>query len=205
MHERRSPLGSVSRETIDKLRGLESLALEWNSKINLVSKNTETDFWNRHIVDSAQLFNLANDQNSWCDLGSGGGFPGLVIGVLQSERCENPRLTLVESDKRKCAFLQTAMQKLDIAGTVVAKRIEAADICSVSTLSARALAPLERLLDFAGRFVDETSEALFSKGRKWKNEVIVAEDKWRFDLDVVQSVTDPEAVILRVSGIERRS
>ena len=96
------------------------------------------------------------------------------------------------------------MRKLDIPGTVAAKRIEDVNIAKVSTLSARALAPLEKLLGMAGQFVGETGEALFPKGRNWKNEVTKAEEKWHFDLDVVQSITDQEAVVLRVSGIERR-
>ncbi len=203
MRNRSDPLADVSRETIEKLEYLQALAIEWNSKINLVSKSTVPDFWTRHIVDSAQLYDLADNPDTWCDLGSGGGFPGLVVGVLQGDLDIPTRLTLVESDKRKCAFLLTASRRLEINCAVKMSRIEEIGVECQSTVSARALAGLDKLLQHSQPFLHPSSECLFPKGKNWKNELRIAQEKWQFDYSVVNSCTDPEAVILKITNIER--
>ena len=136
----------VSRETIDRLSHFEQTLLKWNPKINLVSKSSLQDIWTRHIVDSAQVFLLAEDHiskeedSNWLDIGSGGGFPGLVIAILAAERATRLSVTLIESDKRKAAFLRTAARECGVRVKVISNRIEKVDPQNADFLSARALA-----------------------------------------------------------------
>lgn len=194
----------VSRETIQLLEQLEALLRKWNPAINLVSPNTLSEIWSRHFIDSAQLLHLLDHSpNHWADLGSGGGFPGLVVGVLAKERFPEMKLTLVESDKRKAAFLSTAARDLGISATVAPVRIEMLDPLAVDVLSARALASLDLLLGFAERHLSPDGIALFPKGNRWREEVALAKQKWSFDCEQKPSATDPESVVLKIKGLQR--
>lgn len=176
---------------------------EWSTKINIVSPNDLTSLWQRHIVDSAQLPSLAESPGNWVDLGSGGGFPGLVVAIILQQNVPGVRVTLVESDKRKCAFLSAVARKLDLAVQICPQRIERLDVTGFTTLSARALAPLERLLGYAHPLLSTDGVALFPKGRNWRKELAAAEDKWSFDMDMVKSATESDAAILKVGNIKR--
>jgi len=194
----------VSRETIARLVELEALLRKWNAAINLVSPQTLSQVWTRHFLDSAQLFELADQPPSlWADLGSGGGFPGLVIGVLAKERWPDMKLTLVESDKRKCAFLLAAIRALDLPATVRAERIEATAPLQAQVLSARALAPLAQLCGFAERHLATGGTALFPKGHRWRDEVASAQESWSFTFEAHPSMTEADAVILKIKGLHR--
>ena len=194
----------VSRETLTRLEQFADLVREWNPRINLVSEGTLPSLWTRHILDSAQLLRHSEDPSKWLDLGSGGGFPGIVVAILLKERMLSSEMTLVESDKRKSAFLKTAVRNLDLRVSVRAERIEAVTNVSASTLSARALAPLDRLLGYAQPRLAVGGIALFPKGRNWRNEVRIAEEKWLFSLDVVESETEAESALLKISGIQSK-
>ena len=114
----------VSRETIDNLNLYVDILRKWNTTINLVSKGSITDVWKRHILDSAQLFKfVTHDMEKWLDIGSGAGFPGLVIAILAKGRFTNLRVTLIESDKRKCVFLNEVVRELDLNVKILSKRI----------------------------------------------------------------------------------
>lgn len=193
----------VSRETIERLEHYERLLSKWNPRINLVAKSTLPDFWTRHVSDSAQLLDIVEPQGSWVDLGSGGGFPGLVIAILCAETSPQTTVTLVESDRRKSVFLQTVIRETGVAAKVICERIERLDPLQAGILSARALAPLPKLLDYAERHLDRQGTAVFPKGENWENEVSAARAVWKFDLKTVKSKTDPKAVILRIEGVER--
>lgn len=194
----------VSRETLDRLSGLEALLQKWNPAINLVSAATLSEVWTRHFLDSAQLFDCAGAQVAhWADLGSGGGFPGLVVGVLAREKCPEMQLTLIESDKRKAAFLLNAARELGLKATVRADRIEKVTPLGADVLSARALAPLTKLLAFAERHLSPEGIALFPKGERWKEEVALAEASWSFTCEPRESLTDPQAVVLKIRGLKR--
>lgn len=195
---------SVSRETFRKLETYADLLIQWNPKINLVSKSTIPDLWDRHIFDSAQIYENAPEKfASWLDIGSGGGFPGLVASIYASEKQPEARFTLIESDQRKCAFLRTVARECGLRVSVTAKRIEAVDPIGADVLSARALAALPELLEFADRHLAADGTALFPKGARWRDEVDAAEKLWRFHWDALPSKTDSEAVILKIGGIER--
>ncbi|PYF11880.1 16S rRNA (guanine527-N7)-methyltransferase [Rhodobacter viridis] len=194
----------VSRETIQLLEQLEALLRKWNSAINLVSPNTLSEIWSRHFLDSAQLLDMLDTTpERWGDLGSGGGFPGLVVGVLAKERFPDMKLTLVESDKRKAAFLANAVRDLGIFAKVEPMRIEMLGPLHADVLSARALASLDLLLGFAERHLSPDGIALFPKGNRWREEVALAKQKWSFDCEQKPSATDPESVVLKIKGLQR--
>jgi 16S rRNA (guanine527-N7)-methyltransferase len=194
----------VSRETAQRLAEYASLLRAWNSKINLVSKQTLGDLDSRHFADSAQLLAFAPpDATTWADLGSGGGFPGLVIAILAIDARPALHVTLVESDQRKAVFLRTVSQRAGVPVTVIADRIEAIPPLKADVLSARALAPLPTLLDYANRHLSPTGTALFPKGANLRAEVDEALERWRFRCENLPSVTSPDGAILRIGEIHR--
>lgn len=197
-------LADVSRETQERLSVYAALVEKWNPKINLVSRASLPHLATRHIADSAQIHGLAPCPVAhWADLGSGGGFPGLVIAILAQQTDSPARVTMVESDARKSAFLRTVIRETGISATVLTERIEAAQPLTTDVLSARALADLSTLLAHAERHLAPGGTALFPKGAAWRQEVTAAQSKWKFDLQVDKSRTEPDAVILHITGVSR--
>jgi len=195
---------SVSRETLDRLELYESLLRKWNPAINLVSRNTLDDAWRRHFADSAQLLRFAPEAAThWVDVGSGGGFPGLVIAALTKELRPQLAVTLVESDQRKAAFLGEVARQLGLDVTIRIARAEQLTPCEADIISARALAPLVRLLALAERHLRPSGVGLFLKGAQSSSEIEEALETFRFTLQKVPSETDPSAVILSVGGLTR--
>mgnify|MGYP005847514841 CR=1 FL=1 len=195
---------NVSRETKERLSHYAALLEKWNPRINLVSRTSIAHLRDRHFEDSAQLYALASHHVAhWADLGSGGGFPGLVIAILAQETGSPARITLVESDARKSAFLRTVIRETGVTATVRTERIESTERLAADILSARALADLPTLLRFAERHLSPTGTALFPKGVTWQQELSEAQSKWQFSHEVATSETDPAAVILRVTGVSR--
>ena len=193
----------VSRETYSRLKDYEKLLFKWNSKINLVSKSTLSDFWGRHILDSAQFFSLFGEKTGkWVDLGSGGGFPGLVVAILSDELGIPNRLSLVEADARKSVFLKTVCRELGLKVDVYNNRIEELPKMSADVLSARALAPLKTLCFYAEKHLKKDGLAVFAKGESWESEVFEAQKNWIFDFDAVKSKLHEGSVILALRGIK---
>ncbi|MGR3377478.1 16S rRNA (guanine(527)-N(7))-methyltransferase RsmG [Salipiger abyssi] len=198
----RLPDLDVSRETLDRLSHLATLLEKWSPKINLVSRATLDDRWTRHIVDSAQIFQCPRHRGGlWADLGSGGGFPGLVVAILASELAPDLDVKLVESDQRKAVFLRTALRETETAGQVIVGRIEDIPPLRADILSARALADLSTLLSFAHRHLNPIGQALFLKGANWKKEIAAAEESWKFSCERRTSITDPNAVVLTIGAL----
>jgi 16S rRNA (guanine527-N7)-methyltransferase len=194
----------VSRETIDRLRHLADLLVRWNARINLVAPSSLDDLWRRHIADSAQLWSLRPPSaRSWVDLGSGAGFPGLVIAAIARDAAPSLAVELVESDSRKCAFLREASRVMDTPCTVRCARIEDVPAGTRDVISARALAPLARLLPMAARFIGPDSVCLFPKGRHVEAELTEVRRSWHTRTVVVPSATDPGGAILAISEICR--
>lgn len=194
----------VSRETIERLHIYGELLRAWNPKINLVAPSTLDHLWSRHFADSAQLYNLAPSPfRHWADLGSGGGFPGLVIAVLAQEKTQNPQITLVESDARKCAFLRTVLRETGASATVLTERAERLQPLAASVVSARALAPLPELLAYAHRHLAPGGVALLPKGENWEKELRDAESAWHFSYLLSKSMVHHNSVILSVTGVSR--
>ncbi|MBE1286028.1 MAG: 16S rRNA (guanine(527)-N(7))-methyltransferase RsmG [Rhodobacteraceae bacterium] len=191
----------VSRETIERLENFSSLVHKWNPHINLVSKKSLSELWQRHIVDSIQVFRAVKPKGHWVDIGSGGGFPGVVVALLAADEVPELKVTLIESDQRKCAFLRTALRECGASGTVLSKRIEEAPPQGADILSARALADLDVLLSFANRHLSPTGIALFPKGITWRKELEAARHSWCFNVEDITSITEPEAAILKIRGV----
>jgi len=195
---------NVSRETLAHLEEYADLLRKWNPAINLVSKNTIKDLWQRHFYDSAQIYQLrAEKACKWADIGSGGGFPALVLAVMAKETAPVSHFTLVESDMRKSTFLGTVIRKLDLNAVVVSERIEETQPLDADILTARAVAPLEKLLGFANRHLKPGGIALFPKGDRFRDEIEQAMVNWRFDLEEIPSKTNPTGAILKIGDISR--
>ncbi len=192
----------VSRETLDRLNAYYGLLKAWNARINLVGKTTLDDAWSRHFADSAQLFDLAKGEGRWVDIGSGAGFPGMVIAIMSAEAGLH-RVVLVESDQRKASFLRTVARELGLSVKVISRRIEDVEPLCADVLSARALAPLALLLGYAERHLSPDGQALFPKGEKAEAEIADALEQWRFDCEKHPSVTDARASVLSIGDISR--
>lgn len=194
----------VSRETMERLKTYESLLRKWNPAINLVAKSTVDDLWARHFEDSAQIYDLAPESaGKWADLGSGGGFPGLVAAILAAGDGRTTAFTLVESDLRKAAFLSTVARETGLQVRVMPDRAEVLPPLGADVVSARALAPLEKLISFAARHLGPAGTALFAKGANHAAELAKALESWRFSYQAVASRTEPDAVIYKIEGISR--
>ncbi len=199
-----APTHDVSRETIEQLKAYESLVRKWNPRINLVSRASLEDFWNRHIEDSVQICAAASDvDGDWLDIGSGGGMPGIVAAILAKQQNRSCRVTLVESDQRKAAFLRNCGRELGLGITVLSQRIEEISAQNAQILSARALAPLAELLGFAELHLARSGTAIFPKGAKYRQEIEAARAEWNFSVEELPSATDNDASILRIGEISR--
>ena len=196
---------SVSRETYQRLKQFEAQFLRWTARINLAAPSTLGDVWQRHILDSAQLSQIAPERLRWLDLGSGGGFPGAVMAVLLSDR-GGATIDLVESNRKKAAFLQTVLAQLRAPARVHAVRIEdaASRTAEIEVVTARALAPLDRLLGLAFPWLEKGARALFHKGRDYRSEIEESVHAWDFDLLEHRSRIDPDSVILELSNVRKR-
>lgn len=197
-------LGDVSRETEARLKLLVTMLHQWNPRINLVSRGDLPQLESRHLKDSAQLLRFAPaDARHWADLGSGGGFPGLVVAAMAAQFRPALRLTLVEADQRKAAFLASYARRAGLSARVVAERIENTQPLGADVVSARALAPLVRLIGLAAPHLALGGICLFPKGASWSQEVDAARSLWQFQVTEIPSVTDPAAAILQIEGIVR--
>ena len=195
----------VSRETMARLTAYRDLLIKWQAKTNLVSPATLPDFWERHVADSLQLLALKRNALSWTDLGSGGGFPGLVIAAGLAER-QGGVVRLVESNQKKCAFLRQAASRMNVPAEVFSCRIESAaeQIVAAEVVTARALAPLSKLLKWTGEFLTDDRVALFMKGRDFRREIEDSHGDWKFDLVEHPSRIDPAGCVLEIANVSHR-
>jgi 16S rRNA (guanine527-N7)-methyltransferase len=188
---------NVSRETLVRLERYAGLLRKWQPAINLVGPRTLDDLWRRHMLDSAQLAPLAQGQR-WLDIGSGAGFPGLVLAILGVGEVH-----LVESDARKAAFLATVIRETAAHAVVHVARIESLPAEPFDVITARAVAPLHQLLAWGSRFAAESTISLFPKGQDIDAELTEAAKCWKFDAERVPSRSDPRGSILLVKGAYR--
>ena len=196
----------VSRETLDALKYFEDLVVLWNPAINLISNSSISDLWSRHIIDSAQLFLFTlPDEGLWLDVGSGGGFPGIVVSIIAKELAPSLRVVLVESDKRKCVFLRTVIRELGLSVKVINDRIENVKLDDVVYLSARALRNLNSLLFIVENNVSRETVCVFPKGRSYKKELVESQKNWKFDFNLIDSNTSEDSKVIVLKGLERVS
>jgi 16S rRNA (guanine527-N7)-methyltransferase len=191
----------VPRETLQRLEAFAAFLREENERQNLVSRASLDQLWARHILDSAQLIRFAPAAETWLDLGSGAGFPGLVVALLHPAR-----VTLVEERKLRGDFLVRAAALLGVAEKteIVASRLQAVPTRAFDAISARAFAPLEKLLAAASRFATEETVWVLPKGRNAKSELDAARSSWQGEFRLEPSLTDADAQIIVARGVSRR-
>mgnify|MGYP001212029236 CR=1 FL=1 len=197
---------SVSRETQQKLEHFAALFQKWAKTINLVAPSTIDELWQRHIADSAQIFQLSPEPQRWLDLGSGGGFPGVITAIFLAE-AQDGWVHLVESNQKKAAFLRVALNETGARGSVHPLRIEAAPkaLPDCDRISARALAELDQLLSYAsGWMIGTNARAFFHKGRDYSAEIEKARGRWAFDLIKHKSAVEPDSVILEIGHLRHK-
>jgi 16S rRNA (guanine527-N7)-methyltransferase len=193
-------VANVSRETLARLDAYAGLLVRWSQRINLVAASTLADSWRRHFLDSAQLFShIPAGARGLIDLGSGAGFPGLVLAIMGV-----PGVELVEADARKCAFLREAARIAAAPVTIHNARIEALPPHPVDVVTARGCAPLDRLLVLAQRFVAPETLCLFPKGEQAAQELDAAAQAWEMDVTCHDSCTDARGIILCLSRVTQR-
>lgn len=196
-----SLLKNVSRETFSHLEIYKALLEAWQKKINLVSSSTLPHLWERHFEDSLQLLPyLPTIKSTLIDLGSGAGFPGLVLAICRRKTLE---VTLVESDLRKCLFLENVSRETFSTVTILRSRIESLSEIKGDVITARGLAPLSDLLDYAFPLMKKTSFCLFLKGKDAEKEIEMAKKKWDFCLEIFPSLTDSKGRLLKISHLKR--
>ena len=197
----------VPRETIHRLERYAELLAHWQKSTNLVAASSLPSLWSRHFADSAQIRALAPEARLWLDLGSGAGFPGLVVAILQTGRPDF-RMHLVESNHKKCAFLaevaRATAAPVDIHATRIEQLGESAHGLRPDVVSARALAPLPRLFELAGPFFGPHTRGLFLKGRETEAEIEAAQPYWEFDARLHPSLTAAGSHIVEVAALRRR-
>lgn len=193
---------NVSRETLARLEAYADLLTDWNARHNLVARSTLPDLWRRHMWDSAQILPLIPETaSSLADLGSGAGFPGLVLAALLRDRVA---VTLHEATAKKCAFLAAAAERMDVAVTIRNARMEDLPPQPFDVVTARACAPLPLLLDYAHRFMGPNSVCLFLKGQSVGSELTEATKYWKMEATQTPSATDPSGAIVTVKKLGSR-
>jgi len=191
----------VSRETLSRLKAYANVLADWNARHNLVSKTSLTDLWKRHFWDSAQLAPLVPaEAQTLADLGSGAGFPGLLLAAM----LPNVAVTLFEATAKKCAFLQAAAERMGLTVTIENARMEDLPPRAFDVVTARACAPLPKLLEYAHSFMGPNSVCLFLKGQNVGSELTEAHKCWNMKLSQVPSQTDPSGAIVTVRELGPR-
>lgn len=195
---------NVSVEAFDDLTILVKLLVKWNKVINLIGKSTVEDVWQRHIIDSVQIWQHRPDNlKTWVDIGSGGGFPGLVLAILAKHDVPQAKFYLIESDIRKCAFLKNVSRETFLNTEILSERIENVQYLQSDVVSARALAPVDKLFELSCHFLTDKAFCLFLKGKGCDKEIEKALESWRFQSETTKSISDDTGVILKVWNLER--
>ena len=196
---------NVSRETINELKKYETLVKEWNAKFNLISKSTVDKVWDRHILDSLQLCSFFEEKEGvLIDFGSGAGFPGIVIAIVAKEKFPNLKINLVESITKKATFLNVVKESLNLDINIINDRIENIKSLKADFITSRAMASLEKLLNYSKPFCLKSTKLIFPKGEKWKEELEEAKQKWCLNLKTIESQTNKDSCILYISNVRRK-
>lgn len=196
----------VSRETFKKIEQFVELLKDWNQKMNLVSHNSLEVLWERHILDSAQLINYIPQQTKRIlDIGSGAGFPAVVLAILLQEINPNAEVIMVESIKKKTVYLNDVCNKLGLSNVKIFNcRVESNVLPKPDIITARAVASLDVLCGYASIIGKNGTESLFLKGKSYKDEIAEADKHWRFDLDVFPNKYSDEGVILKLGKLRKQ-
>ncbi len=193
----------VKHSAVEQLAKFGEMVAERNEVMNLVGPLTVPHFWSRHVLDSAQLLDHRPDARTWADLGAGAGFPGVVLAILlKHSDGPPPRVYLIDSLAKRCRFLDEVVTALDLPAEVINARAETLDL-KVDVVTARACAPLDKLLGFAEGFVRKGADPWFLKGESVENEVSEAGKNWRFEVDLFPSLSDPRGRVVHIRRLQR--
>lgn len=193
-------LSGISNENFERLVVYVDLLKKWQNKMNLVGKNSLFDVWSRHILDSTQLSKFITPRMmAIADIGTGAGFPGMVLAIIKQKK--DREIHLIESNQRKCAFLREASLATQAGVFIHNERVESITDLSVDLAVSRAVASVEKLLEFSNFILKKDGQCLFLKGKKWRDELTQAQLKWMMNETIIQSLTDKTGKILKLKEI----
>ena len=193
----------VKHEAIADLKIVRNHLEVQNAVMNLIGPATLPEYWSRHVLDSAQLLDHRPDALTWADLGAGAGFPGIVLAILLKHSLRpGVHVYLIDSLAKRCRFLSLLVKELDLPATVIHDRAENVDL-RVDVVTARACAPMTKLLGFAEGFINNGADAWFLKGEKVEEELQEAGKSWRFDVSMSESISDPRGRVIHIQRLSR--
>jgi len=196
---------NVSRETIEKLNKYKDFLLSSNKHLNLIGKTTENQIFSRHFVDSAQIYDLIEDKSEIIDLGSGAGFPGVVLKILMDNNKIAGNITLIDKSPKKCKFLQDLSDKLGLTLKIVNLKIENFKLNKISTVVSRAFKKTIDTIDILWKNNDKIRNIILIKGKTYQQEIEEAKKKYTFDVEKFRSITLDESYILKISNTKRNT
>ena len=194
---------NVSRETIEKLNKYNDFLLSSNKLLNLIGKTTENHIFSRHFTDSAQIYDLIEDKSEIVDLGSGAGFPGVILKILMDNNKIAGNITLIDKSPKKCKFLQDLSDKLGLTLKIVNLKIENFKFNKISTIVSRAFKKTVDTIDILFKNNDKIRSIILMKGKTYQHELEEAKKKYTFDVEKFRSITSDESYILKISNIKR--
>jgi 16S rRNA (guanine527-N7)-methyltransferase len=194
---------NVSRETIEKLNKYKDFLLNSNKSINLIGKTTENQIFTRHFIDSAQIYDLIEDKSEIIDLGSGAGFPGVVLKILMDNNKIAGNISLIDKSLKKCKFLQDLSEKLGLNLKIVNLKIENFKFNKISTVVSRAFKKTVDTIDILIKNNDKIRNIILIKGKTYQQEIEEAKKKYTFDVEKFRSITSDESYILKIINIKR--
>ena len=194
---------NVSRETIEKLNKYKDFLISSNKLLNLIGKTTENHIFSRHFTDSAQIYDLIEDKSEIIDLGSGAGFPGVILKILMDYNKIDGNITLIEKSPKKCKFLKDLTDKLDLTTKIVNLKIENFKLNKISTIVSRAFKNTVDTMDILFKNNDKIESIILLKGKTYQQELEDAKKKYTFDVEKFRSITSDESFILKITNIKR--
>ena len=194
---------NVSRETINKLNIYADFLINSNKYLNLIGKTTEKTIFLRHFTDSAQIYDLIEDKSEIIDLGSGAGFPGVILKILMDYNKKDVNITLIEKSPKKCKFLHDLTDKLDLKIKIVNLKIENFKLNKISTIVSRAFKNTVETIDILFKNNDKIESVILLKGKTYQQELEDAKKKYTFDVEKFRSITSDESFILKIINIKR--
>jgi 16S rRNA (guanine527-N7)-methyltransferase len=194
---------NVSRETVEKLNKYKDFLISSNKLLNLIGKTTENYIFSRHFIDSAQIYDLIDEKLEIIDLGSGAGFPGVILKILMDDNKIDGNITLIEKSPKKCKFLQDLTDKLDLTIKIVNLKLENFKINKISTMVSRAFKNTVDTIDILFKNNDKIESIILLKGKTYQQELEDAKKKYTFDVEKFRSITSDESFILKINNIKR--
>jgi 16S rRNA (guanine527-N7)-methyltransferase len=193
---------NVSRETLEKLKIYQEFLIEKNKTINLIGKNTEKSIFIRHFADSAQIYNLLDQKLDVIDIGSGAGFPGIIVKILMENESKAGNIILVEKNLKKSNFLRDLCTKLHIKVKIENRRLENYDFSENSTVVSRAFKSTLEIINILYRNIKKIREIVLLKGKTYQQEIDDAKKKYTFELEKFRSITSDESAIIKIRNIK---